>query len=196
MVRVRFSAAFLDRDGTIIRDLGYLSDPAGVELLPGADRAVALLNAHAIPVILVTNQSGIGRGLYTEADFWAVEREMERRLALRGCAVDDVRFCPHHPAGGPECECRKPGLGLYRRVAEERGILLSEALFVGDRPRDVLPAVRSGGTGILVRTGRAYAPSDVPPGVREAEDLQSAVRLALGIRAGESPDESEEMGRV
>ena len=136
---MRYAAAFLDRDGTIIRDRGYPSDPSAVELLPGAADAVALLNARAIPVVVVTNQSGIGRGLYTEDDFWEVQRELERRLALLGCAVDEVRFCPHDPEREPACECRKPGLALYRRVAAARGIRLAESLFIGDRPRDVLP---------------------------------------------------------
>lgn len=186
---MRYSAAFLDRDGTIIRERGYPSDPGGVELLPGAAAAVALLNARAIPVVVVTNQSGIGRGLFSEEDFWNVQREMERRLAMAGSAVDDVRFCPHDPRQEPPCECRKPGLALYRQAARARGIELSRALFVGDRPRDVLPAVRVGATGILVRTGHAYEPSEVPEGVREADDLRAAVSLALQLGAGREEDE-------
>lgn len=178
---VRYAAAFLDRDGTLIRDRGYLAEPAGVELLPGAARAVALLNLRAIPVYVVTNQSGIGRGLYTEEDFWAVQDELERQLALRGSALDGVAFCPHDPTTGPDCECRKPGLALYRELAERRGIRLAESLFVGDRPRDVLPAVRTGGTGFMVQTGAAEDTAlDVPASVRVARSLWEAVTTALG----------------
>jgi histidinol-phosphate phosphatase family protein len=186
--QLRYSAAFLDRDGTLIRDRGYLGDPAGVELLPGAARAVALLNARAIPVYVVTNQSGIGRGLYTEADFWVVHDEMERQLALRGSALDGVAFCPHDPRGGSACACRKPGLALYRELAERRGIRLAEALFVGDRPHDVLPAERTGGTGFMVRTGPGDESGEVPDSVEVVEDLWEAVTRALGPGGGDDDE--------
>jgi histidinol-phosphate phosphatase family protein len=181
---MRYSAAFLDRDGTLIRDRGYLGDPAGVELLPGAGRAVALLNARAIPVYVVTNQSGIGRGLYTEEDFWAVQDELERQLALGGSALDGVAFCPHDPRAGG-CSCRKPGLALYRQLAERRGIRLEDALFVGDRAHDVLPAVEVGATGYLVRTGEGAAPTEVPGSVTIVEDLWEAVTRALDLGGGD-----------
>lgn len=193
---MRYSAAFLDRDGTIIRDRGYPDDPSRVELLPGVEVALALLNARAIPVVVVTNQSGIGRGLYEEEDFWNVEREMERRLAVRGCAVDDVRFCPHDPGREPPCACRKPGLALYQEVAEARGIRLSEALFVGDRLHDVLPALEVGGTGILLHSGGAGSEESVPEGVLRADDLREAVRMALDLdrRETDGPPERRDSG--
>lgn len=173
---MRYSAAFLDRDGTIIRDPGYVDDPADVEILPGAAEAISLLNARSIPVVLVTNQSGIGRGYYTEEDFGAVQSEVERQLALRGCALDAVHHCPHDPDAG--CGCRKPALGMHRRASEELGIDLSDALYVGDKVSDVLPAVRTGGAGFLLRTGREVR-VEVPDGVRTARDLLDAVRSAL-----------------
>jgi len=176
---MRYSAAFLDRDGTIIRDTGYLCDPARVELLPGAAEAISLLNARSIPVIVVTNQSGIGRGLYGESEFETVQREVERRLAMAGCALDAVYHCPHAPETG--CACRKPALGLYRRAAERFGLVLEEGLYVGDRARDVLPAVETGGRGILIASEEREETPEATPGegVGVATSLREAVAVAL-----------------
>ena len=98
-------AVFLDRDGTLIEDPGYLSNPADVVLLPGAADAVRALNEAGIPAILITNQSGIGRGYYSEADFQAVQAELERQLSAHGARLDDVYFCPHDP--GRHCSSRR-----------------------------------------------------------------------------------------
>lgn len=182
---VRYSAAFLDRDGTIIRDHDYVDDPADVELIPRSSEAIARLNARGIPVIVVTNQSGIGRGYYTEAQFRSVQEQLERELAVRGCAVDGVYFCPHDPDRDPPCECRKPGLGLYREAAERFGISLSEALYVGDKPSDVLPGVELGGDAYLVETGRALGDARLPEECARAADLWEAVEEALGAVADE-----------
>jgi D-glycero-D-manno-heptose 1,7-bisphosphate phosphatase len=139
---------FLDRDGTIIEDIGYLADPAGVMLLPGAAEAIARINRAGVPVIVVTNQSGIGRGLYGEEHFWATQRRMEELLAREGARVDAVYHCPHAPEQG--CECRKPRAALFLRAAAEHGLDPTRSWFAGDRLRDVLPGIRLGGTGILV----------------------------------------------
>lgn len=176
---MRYSAAFLDRDGTIIRDDGYVDDPADVELIPGASQAVALLNARSVPVVVVTNQSGIGRGYYSESDYRGVADVVERELAMRGCALDAVHYCPHAPEEG--CECRKPRLGMYREAADRLGVDLGRALYVGDKPSDVRPALETGGTGYLLRTGREHDPEDVPEGVSVAADLLQAVTEALEI---------------
>lgn len=176
---MRYSAAFLDRDGTIIRDHGYVDDPADVELLPGAAEAVSLLNSRSIPVVVVTNQSGIGRGYYTEADFRTVQDAVERALAMAGSALDGVYHCAHAPE--EPCECRKPGLGMYREAAERLGIDLERALYVGDKVSDVRPALTTGGTGFLLRTGQATDPADVPDGVHVAAHLLDAVRRALEL---------------
>lgn len=176
-VGARLSAAFLDRDGTLIRDTGYLSDPAGVELLPGAADAVRWLNRRGVPVVVVTNQSGIGRGYYDEGDFRAVQSEVERRLARRGARVDLARHCPHPPEAG--CECRKPGLGMHRRAARRLGVDLEHALYAGDRPSDVRPAARTGGTGLLLASEGAEAPPGLDPGCVVAADLLSGLRTLL-----------------
>lgn len=173
----RFSAAFLDRDGTIIRERGYLDDPGGVELVPGAAEAVARLNALGIPAILVTNQSGIGRGYFTEDDFYAVQAEVDAQLARRGAALTEVYYCPHDPETD-ECECRKPAPGMYREAAEKHALSLERSLFVGDRISDVEPALRFGGTGVLVRTGHDLE-GDPPEGVAVADDVWHALRMTL-----------------
>lgn len=178
---MRYAAAFIDRDGTINRDAGYVDDPADVEILPGSPEAIALLNARGIPVVVVTNQSGVGRGLYSESDFEAVQREVERQLAVRGCAVDAVYRCVHAPSDG--CDCRKPALGLYREASRELGIELDRSLYVGDKVSDVLPAVKLGGTGFLLRTG-AEVEVGVPEGIYVADDLLTAVRRALANPEG------------
>ncbi|MBV9773562.1 MAG: HAD family hydrolase, partial [Gemmatimonadetes bacterium] len=128
-------AVFLDRDGTVIHDAEYLSDPAGVRLMPGAGEAVARLNRAGIPVVLVTNQSGIGRGYFTEADFRAVQARLAEVLAAAGARLDAVYYCPHGPDDG--CDCRKPALGLWLRAAREMGLDLERSWYVGDRARDL-----------------------------------------------------------
>jgi histidinol-phosphate phosphatase family protein len=143
-------AAFLDRDGTIIRDAAYVRDPALVELLPGAAAAIRRLNDQHIPVIVVTNQSGIARGLLTAAEYEAVRDCMEELLGQGGATIAASYMCPHHPEFGPDCDCRKPGLGMYRRAIREHDLDAAGSVFVGDRWRDVGPAAALGGHGILV----------------------------------------------
>ena len=146
----RRPAAFVDRDGTIIRDANYIRDPANVELLPGAADAIRRLNEHNVAVIIVTNQSGIARGWLTGEDYDAVQRRLGALLAAEGARVDGVYMCPHHPDTSGPCDCRKPGLALYRQAIAEHELDGSTALFVGDRMRDVAPASSFGGQGILL----------------------------------------------
>lgn len=144
------AAVFLDRDGTIIRDAEYLGDPAGVELLDGAAHAVARLNAAGVPVIVVTNQSGIARKLFTEADYERVRARLDELLAAHGARLDDTLHCPHHPDYGSACDCRKPGARLFQLAAERYGLDLGRSVAIGDRWRDIAPVLSLGGGGILV----------------------------------------------
>jgi D-glycero-D-manno-heptose 1,7-bisphosphate phosphatase len=143
-------AVFLDRDGTIIHDAEYLRDPKDVELLPGVARAIARLNGHDIPVIVVTNQSGIARGLLTHDDYAAVRARLDELLAAESARIDASYACPHHPDFTGVCDCRKPATLLYRQAAAEHAIDLTRSTFVGDRWRDVAPALELGGRGILI----------------------------------------------
>jgi D-glycero-D-manno-heptose 1,7-bisphosphate phosphatase len=144
------SAVFLDRDGTIIEDTGYVAGTAAVRLLPGAADAIARLNRARFPAIVVTNQSGIARGLLDEAAYGATARRLEELLAAAGARLDGDYHCPHHPEFTGPCECRKPGPLLYRRAAEEHGLHLARSWWVGDRLRDVLPAELFNGRGLLI----------------------------------------------
>lgn len=150
----RLPAAFLDRDGTIIRDTGYLHDPETVELLPGAAEAIRRFNEQGLPVVVVSNQSGIARGLYPESAYHAVQARLIELLAAAGARIDAAYFCPHHPDVTGPCECRKPGVLLFERAAQEHDLELRRSLWIGDRPSDVEPALRLGGRGFLVRTGQ------------------------------------------
>ena len=172
------TAVFLDRDGTVIADPGYLSDPGGVRLLRGAGEAIARLNRAGYAVILVTNQSGIGRGMYDEAAFHAVQSRLAELLAAEDARLDAVYFCPHAPDLSPPCDCRKPAPGLFLRAAEEHGLDLGASFFVGDRARDVQAAARWGATAILI-DGPASSPP--PRGALCEPSLEAAVDRILGV---------------
>lgn len=173
------AAVFVDRDGTVIREREYLSDPAGVELVPGAVEALRSFQAAGFTVVIVTNQSGIARGLYDEAAYRAVEADVERRLEAEGIRVAGSYHCPHHPDFTGACDCRKPADGLFRRAAKDHDLELSRSVFIGDRVRDVLPASTHGGTGILVRTGYGASEEGAAPGwIHVVDDLPGAVAAA------------------
>jgi D-glycero-D-manno-heptose 1,7-bisphosphate phosphatase len=146
-------AVFLDRDGTIVEDPGFLHEPGRVKLLPGAAHAIKRLNDHGLLVVIVTNQSGIARGLYTLADYTAVERRLGELLTAHGARIDATYFCPHHPLYTGPCDCRKPGTKLYLEAQQALDIDFSRSWWVGDRLADVQPARKLGGHGILVGTG-------------------------------------------
>src|SRR4051812_29165589 len=144
-------AAFLDRDGTIIRDTEYLRDPEQVELLPGAARAIRQLNDAGWPVIVVTNQSGIARGLLTEQDYERVRMRVDKAIAEAADAkIDATYYCPHHPDMTGPCDCRKPGVKLYADAAREHDIDMKRSWYVGDRIRDVAPGDHFGGRSVML----------------------------------------------
>jgi histidinol-phosphate phosphatase family protein len=143
-------AVFLDRDGTLINDPGYARDPDQVRLLPGVAAAVRQINQSGLLAIVVTNQSGIARGLLTEADYRAIEERVNSLLEAAGARVEAHYFCPHLPEISGPCECRKPGTLLYRQAAQRFSIDLPASWWVGDRLRDVEPATAFGGQGILL----------------------------------------------
>ena len=173
-------AVFLDRDGTIIEEVKYLADPGGVVLLPGAVEALTLLRKAGFALVVVTNQSGIARGFYTEEDYRAVARQLDDLLLVHSLTLDASHFCAHHPEFSGECFCRKPATGMHRAAALELGLDPSTSFFVGDRVRDLLPALELGGDGILVRTGYgSQEEGDLPDGFRAAEDLLEAACMIV-----------------
>jgi D-glycero-D-manno-heptose 1,7-bisphosphate phosphatase len=165
-------AAFLDRDGTIIEERGDLGDPNGVALLPGAADAVRRLKDAGLAVVLVTNQSGIARGVFTQQQFEAVQERMLDLLDASGAHLDDVFFCPHHPDVTGSCDCRKPAAGMYRRAAERLSIDLARSFYVGDRWRDVAVTEEVGGTPFLLATGAGG--QGAPDGFEQIKGLAEA----------------------
>lgn len=154
----RRPAVFLDRDGTLNEEVDYLGDPAQLVMIPGAAAAVARLNAAGIPVVVVTNQSGIGRGKYGWRDFAAVMSRMGSLLALENARIDAVYASPHHEKGQGEYAVadhpdRKPNPGMLRRAAEEHGLDLARSWMVGDKAIDLEAGRRAGCRVALVRTG-------------------------------------------
>jgi D-glycero-D-manno-heptose 1,7-bisphosphate phosphatase len=180
----RTPAIFLDRDGTLLTELGYLADPAALELLPRAGQAVARLNRMGLPVVLVTNQSGIARGLFDERTLERIHARLAEQLACAAAHLDLILVCPHHPGLGESpwrraCACRKPAPGLLLEAARKLPIDLSHSWLVGDGLRDLEAARRAGLAGaVLVRTGRG---ADTEAGL--GAEQRARVRLADDLYA-------------
>jgi len=174
------AAAFLDRDGTLIEDRHYLADARDVMAIPRAVAAVRLLNARGVPVIVITNQSGIARGRFTSETYVTVERRVHEVFASQGASILATYHCPHGPDDG--CACRKPRVALYEQAAADHGLDLSISLFAGDRLRDVEPVSALGGTGVLVLS--PHTPADERDAARARfaieTRLDEAVRQWLG----------------
>lgn len=153
VLRHGLEVVFLDRDGTLNRDDGgYLADPDGLVLLPGAAEAVAALNAAGVKAVVVTNQSGVGRGLITEEALARIHERLRGLLAAGGAVLDGIAVCPHRPEHG--CACRKPGTELALRAARDLGVDPARSAMIGDKPADVALAHRLGGRAVLVLTGK------------------------------------------
>ena len=174
-------AVFLDRDGTLVEDPGYLHEPDKVRLLPGAGEAVARLNREGLIVVTVSNQSGIARGRYDTADYHAVQRRIRELLKEKGARLDGSYFCPHHPDVGGPCPCRKPGIKLFEDAREALGIDLASSYYVGDRLSDLQPARHYGGRALLVRTGEGahHETGARTLGAGVVDDLAAAVDRIL-----------------
>lgn len=153
-------AIFLDRDGTLVDELGFLRRPEDLRLLPRAAQGVRAFNSAGWRAIVVTNQSGLARGLFTPADLAAVHARLEEELAREGARLDAILHCPHHPdEGAPPlrapCACRKPEPGLMLEAAERFGLELGACWIVGDSLRDLEAGKRAGLAGeLLVLTGK------------------------------------------
>lgn len=177
----------------MVEDPHYLDDPDRVALIPGAADAIRRLSAASLAVIVVTNQSGIARGLYGEDQYRAVATRLDDVLEAAGARVDATYYCPHHPDYDGYCDCRKPGTGLYRRAAAAHGLDPATSYYVGDKLTDVTPAVSLAGQGILVRTGygAAVEPS-LPSGFWVADDLRGAAELILRDQRSRSIAEGQD----
>ena len=173
---------FLDRDGTIIADTHYIKRAQDVFLLPGAAQAIRRLNQSGWAVVVVTNQAGIARGIFTEDDYQMVRAELDALLAAHGALIDASYHCPHHPDFSGPCDCRKPGTRLHQQALKSLDLDAARTVCVGDRWHDIKPAFALNGRGILV-PGPETPADEVERAQRElatASSLGVAVDRLLG----------------
>jgi D-glycero-D-manno-heptose 1,7-bisphosphate phosphatase len=191
-------AAFLDRDGTLNEEVNFVRTPEQLIMLPGAAASVRALNDHGIVVCVISNQSGVARGLFTEKDLVPIHTKLERELEREGAWIDRIYYCPHHPTEGKPpynvvCSCRKPETGMLRQAAQEFGLDLRRSFVVGDRIVDIQAGRAAGATTILVMTG--YGPHALDE-CREngvipdfiAANITDATRIITQKINGESPE--------
>jgi D-glycero-D-manno-heptose 1,7-bisphosphate phosphatase len=186
MSAARQAAVFVDRDGTLIRDVGYLWREEQLEILPRVPEGLRLLRDKGYKVVVVTNQSVVARGRLTEVLLADIHRELLRRLARAGAMLDGVYYCPHHPTEGfapykIQCDCRKPGTALIRRAELELEVAASRSFVVGDQSSDMELAARSGAKGIWIHAPDA-PPAPIPVGA--AHVVESLWEAACWVPAG------------
>lgn len=192
-------AVFFDRDGTLNEEIGHVRNAEDFRVYSFAARAVRLVNEAGLRAIVVTNQSGVGRGLIPESLVQRVHRQLTRRIAAGGGRLDAIYYCPHHPEASVErfrvvCECRKPATGLLEAAAKEFGVDLEQSFMIGDRFVDILAGRRAGARSILVLTGagrmeledeHALGITGITQPDHVAENAYKAVRWILAsLRAG------------
>ncbi len=192
---MRGPAVFLDRDGTINEQMGYINHITRFVLLPGVPEAIRLLNRHGYLTIVVSNQSGVARGYFPLTLVEKVHAHMRALLEKERAVIDDVLFCPHYPGGSVaeyslDCPCRKPEPGLIHRACKRHEIDLSKSYVIGDRCTDLEMAQRGGIKGILVKTGYGLGDmTHVLPRVSLkpayiAENLLEAAQWIVGVGGG------------
>jgi D-glycero-D-manno-heptose 1,7-bisphosphate phosphatase len=179
-------AVFLDRDGTLIEEKGYLSELDQVQPFPWSAEAVRLLRDAGFAVVVVTNQAGVARGFFDEAFVRATHAQLDARLEAAGAAVDGYYYCPHHPDGSVEryrltCRCRKPAPGMIEAAARDLGLDVARSFVVGDKWLDVGLAENAGATGLLVRTGYGRDEEADPQGHRPAAIVDTLIDAAHWI---------------
>ncbi len=187
-------AVFLDRDGTINEEMGYINHVDRFQLLPRTAKAIRLINDSGLKAVVVTNQSGVARGMFPESLVGEVHRKMENLLRADGAHVDGIYYCPHHPDFGPpeyrrRCQCRKPATGMIERACNDLGMDPTRSYMIGDRIIDVDFGHKIGTKGILVLTGYGKGELAYRDGQwREkpsfiARDLYDAVRWIIAQEA-------------
>jgi D-glycero-D-manno-heptose 1,7-bisphosphate phosphatase len=176
-------AVFLDRDGTLIEEVGYLSHIEELKLFPRAGEAIRLLNQHKLKAVVITNQSGVARGYFPESFVHLIHRKMQDLLKMEGAHLDGIYFCPHHP--DEKCGCRKPAGGLVKKAVNDLDLDCFKSYMVGDRGVDIELAHLVGAKGILVLTGygkeewKESEKGEKPKPHHVAPDLYEAVQWIL-----------------
>lgn len=179
---------FLDRDGVVVEEVDFLSTPEEIRLIPGSAEAIALLNGKEIPVVVVSNQSGVGRGLFPEERVGEIHRELDRILAARGARVDRYFYCPHHPTEGigpyrKDCPNRKPAPGMLLEAARELNLDLGASFIAGDRVTDLQAGEAAGCRTILVRTGYGSRVTEEELRAAGIQPFLTAENLLEGVKA-------------
>jgi len=169
-------AVFIDRDGTMAKDAHYCSRPEDLELFPNTSKAIRLLNQRGFKAIVVTNQSGIARGYFTEDTLTRIHQKMKDELAKQGAYVDAIYYCPHHP--DDNCDCRKPGPKLVLQAAREHDIDLESSFVVGDLQMDIDLGKIVGCPTILISDQSLIGDEQSKPDAI-ASDLLEAARIIL-----------------
>jgi D-glycero-D-manno-heptose 1,7-bisphosphate phosphatase len=196
-------AVFLDRDGTVNEEVGYLTDLSKLRLIPGAGKAIRRLNEAGFKVVLVTNQSGVARGYFPEALVHEAHAMLDEMLKADGARIDAVYYCPHHPNAGNsaftiDCDCRKPKTGLIERAVRDLSIEISRSYMVGDKWSDIELAHRAGVRAILVKSG--FAPDDPankrPDHLREPDFLAHSLSEAADWIIGPEQGNRKQQGAV
>ncbi|MDR1659193.1 MAG: D-glycero-beta-D-manno-heptose 1,7-bisphosphate 7-phosphatase [Desulfovibrio sp.] len=178
-------AIFLDRDGTLNRETGYLHDWSDWQWLPGVPETLALLGHHSYKLVVVTNQSGLARGLYGAEAVSRLHEHMNRDLAARNGIINAFYHCPHHPDFTGPCACRKPQPGMLLRAAAEMSLNLAQSWMIGDKALDVEAGLAAGCRSVLVRTGYGRREEgNVPAFIHVADDLAAAAAHILRDDAG------------
>ncbi len=186
-------AVFIDRDGTISRDVPYCSRPEDLELLPGVEEGVRHLNKNGFKVIVITNQSGIARGYFTEETLAKIHEKMSKDLERAGAHIDGIYYCPHHPEEG--CECRKPKPTLLLRAASDLAVDLGQSYVIGDRLMDVEMGRRGGckASLLVLEGGEEEAGRGVPKDLPTFGSVLEAVRWLI---RHEGQERGEKHGQI
>lgn len=187
-------AVFLDRDGTINEEVHHLTEIGQLRLLEGVGRAIKLFNEAGWPVVVVTNQSVVARGMLSEASLAAIHQALQARLEACGARVDAIYYCPHHPTAGNgsygvACDCRKPQPGLLRQAAGELDLDLARSYLVGDKLSDIAAGRAAGCATVLVRTGygRQAESEAARQGIRPDHVVDTLLDAAQWIAKQETP---------
>jgi len=191
----RAPAIFMDRDGTLSHEVGYVNHVSRFDLYPWAVEAVRLVNRNGFLAVVITNQAGVARGYFPESVIHEVHAALNASMEAGGARLDGIYYCPHHPSAGEppyrkDCDCRKPKPGLLRRAEAELGVDLSRSFVVGDRLGDLELAWSVGATGVLVRSGYGlgelayHAPSWPRPPDLVADHLLEAVERIVSAARG------------
>ncbi len=183
-------AVFLDRDGVIIADTGYIDSVSRVFFLPGVAENLKKLKEKGFMLVIVTNQSGVARGYFSVQTLKGINKNILDRLKIQGVEIDSIYFCPHHPEGkikeyAVQCDCRKPLPGMIIRAAQELNIDLSLSFLIGDSERDILAGQSAGCKTILLKNLKKELNSDVKPD-KIVENLQQAVEFIFLFQEADS----------